>query len=88
MNDLISRKTVLDWLREQQKEAIIRQHEPHLSKSIEGANYVINAAINFIVQMPVAYDVNKVVEQLKRLDEDGLPMRSAINFVRKGDGSL
>jgi hypothetical protein len=63
MSDLISRKVVMDWLRDLQAQAIInRQHGTLVDATIEAS---INSFINFIVQVPTAYDVDKVVEQLE-----------------------
>ena len=45
-------------------------------------NDTINYYLNMVDGMETAYDVDKIVEKLKRLQEDGLPMRSAINIVK------
>lgn len=43
------------------------------------------ASLKRIIELQdTAYDVDKVIESLKRLQEDGMPMRTAINFVKSG----
>jgi len=49
-----------------------------LTERYEGAEYIEKD----IDKIPTAYDVDKVVEKLQRLEEDGLPMKSAINIVK------
>lgn len=43
--------------------------------------------LTIIENQPIAYDVEKVVLALEQLQEDGIPTRSAIRFV-KGGGEL
>ena len=75
-NDLISRSAVMDYLREQQANVIIEKNKSwFISTDVcDGMNSAINAFINFIVQLPAAYDVDKVVERIKAssTDKDGI----------------
>ncbi len=75
-NDLISRSAVMDYLREQQANVIIeKEKKGFVSVDVcDGMNSAINAFINFIVQLPAAYDVDKVVERIKvsSTDKDGI----------------
>lgn len=66
-NDLISRSAVMDYLREQQTNVIIEKNKNGFVNSdvCDGMCSAIDAFMNFIVQMPTAYDVDKVVEQLE-----------------------
>ncbi len=65
-NDLISRSAVMDYLREQQANVIIeRNKNGFVSADVcDGMSSVIGAFMNFIVLLPAAYDVDKVVEQV------------------------
>lgn len=67
MSDLISRKAVMDWLRGLQAQSII--NENHGSLVDATISTTVNHFINFIVQVPTAYDVNKVVEKLEEAKE-------------------
>ena len=66
-NDLISRSAVMDYLREQQANVIIEKNKNGIVPVdvCEGMRLLIEACMNFIVQVPVAYDVDKIAEQLK-----------------------
>lgn len=66
-NDLISRKAVMDYLQEQQANVIIEKNKnnPVTYDAAKGMLASVDAFMNFIVQAPTAYDVDKVVEQLK-----------------------
>ncbi len=66
--DLISRQVVMDYLQEQQAKVIIEKNKcGFVSKDVcEGMHSAINAFINFIVQTPTSFDVDKVVCQMER----------------------
>lgn len=66
-DDLISRKVVMDYLQEQQANVIIEQNKnnPVTYDATKGMLGSADAFINFIIQVPTAYDVDKVVEQLE-----------------------
>lgn len=75
MSDLINRKVVMDWLRDLQAQSIINRHNGTLvDATIESS---VNGFINFIVQVPTVYDVDKVVEIL---DKDAQMLYSMGNF--------
>jgi hypothetical protein len=67
MSDLISRKTLLEYLDEQLKE--VSETKPNkiftddVLKTIEITGTTVK---NYINDMPTSYDINKVVEQLKK----------------------
>ena len=83
MSDLISRKVVMDWLRDLQAQAIInRQHGTLVDATIEAS---INSFINFIVQVPTAYDADKVVERLEALKSSYQFWNSGYAAEDKGD---
>lgn len=63
MSDLISRKAVMDWLRELQAQSIINENHGTLVDAT--ISTTVNHFINFIVQVPTAYDADKVVEKLE-----------------------
>lgn len=67
-DDLISRKAVMDYLREQQADVIMEnaKENPSTYEATKGMKCSIDAFMNFIVTMPTAYDLDKVVEQLKK----------------------
>lgn len=66
-NDLISRKAVMDYLREQQANVITEKNKnnPVTQDAMKGMLASVDAFMNFIVQLPVAYDADKVVKQLE-----------------------
>lgn len=93
MNDLISRKVVMEYLQEQQAKVIIEKNKGgFVSKEVcDGMQSAVNAFMNFIVQCPTAYDVDKVVQTLDMLYlgkptpyEYDMAIRDAIRVVRKG----
>ena len=65
-DDLISRNAVMDYLREQKANVIIQKNKNGFVSAdvCDGMSSAIEAFINFIVQAPTAYDVDKVVEKL------------------------
>lgn len=67
MSDLISRQAVMDYLREQQAGVIIEKTKQNAVtyEVCKGMESSIEAFMNFINQVPAAYDVDKVVEQLE-----------------------
>lgn len=70
-DDLISRSAVMDYLREQQANVIIEKNKNGFVNAdvCDGMSSAIGAFMNFIVQMPTAYDVDKVMEQLESILE-------------------
>lgn len=66
-NDFISRDAVMDYLREQQANVIIEKNKNGFVSAdvFDGMISAIGAFMNFIVQLPTAYDVDKVVERLE-----------------------
>jgi hypothetical protein len=69
MSDLISRKAVIGYIREQHDKIIIEQHR-YSEKSndeLSGMKEMNEAFNTFIMMMPIAYDVNDVLEQLCEL---------------------
>lgn len=65
MSDLISRTLVMDWLRELQAQAII--NENHGTLVDVTISSTVNHFMNFIVQLPTAYDVDRIAEELEEL---------------------
>lgn len=61
------------------RKALLEEFQKTITESSDTFDW-----INLINNQPTAYDVDKVVEQLESLHQDGLPMRSAIRFVKKG----
>ena len=70
--DLISRKAVMDYLREQQANVIIEKNKNGFVNAdvCDGMGSAIGAFMNFIVQLPTVYDVDKVVEQITILQDN------------------
>lgn len=66
-NDLISRSVVMDYLREQHANVIIEKNKNgFVTEDVcNGMTSALSAFMNFIVQIPVAYDIDKVVERLE-----------------------
>jgi hypothetical protein len=60
MSDLISRKVVMDYLREQQASIIIEHNRENYVtyEATKGMLSSVEAFMNFIVQVPTACDVN------------------------------
>lgn len=69
MRDLISRQAVMDYLRGQQANVIIEKakQNPITCDACKGMESSIEAFMNFINQVPTAYDVDKVIKQLEEL---------------------
>lgn len=67
MSDLISRQAVMDYLRGQQANVIIEKAKknPITCDACKGMESSIEAFMNFINQVPTAYDVDKIVERLE-----------------------
>ena len=85
-NDLISRKVIMEYLQEQQANVIIERHKNgFVSKEVcDGMESAINAFINFIVQCPIDYNVEKVVEQIQRIGVGG----ECRNYCEKYDWTV
>lgn len=66
-NVLIDRNAVMDYLREQQANVIIEKNKNGFVNAdvCDGMSSAIGAFMNFILQIPTAYDVDKVVERMK-----------------------
>lgn len=67
-NVLIDRNAVMDYLREQQANVIIEKNKNGFVNAdvCDGMSSAIGAFMNFILQIPTAYDVDKVVERLEK----------------------
>jgi len=70
-DDLISRKVVMDYLREQQAMIIIEKNKNNSVSNhyIPEIQESIQTFMNFIVQVPTAYDVDKVINELEHAKE-------------------
>lgn len=68
-NVLIDRNAVMDYLREQQANVIIEKNKNGFVNAdvCDGMSSAIGAFMNFILQIPTAYDVDKVVEEMQDL---------------------
>ncbi|MCI9201465.1 MAG: hypothetical protein HFI03_13945 [Lachnospiraceae bacterium] len=68
-NILIDRNAVMDYLREQQANVIIEKNKNGFVNAdvCDGMSSAIGAFMNFILQIPTAYDVDKVVEEMQDL---------------------
>lgn len=66
-DNLISRNAVMDYLREQQANVIIEKNKNGFVNAdiCDGMSSAIGAFMNFILQVPTAYNVDKVVERLE-----------------------
>lgn len=85
MSDFISRQMVMDYLREQQAHVIVEKAKKQKAvpyEACKGMEAGIEAFMNFINQIPTAYDVDKVVRQIEKIMEDET-IRFADQVVRK-----
>lgn len=86
-NDLISRSAVMDYLKEQQANVIIEKNKNgFIPKDVcDGMSSAIEAFMNFVLQVPTAYDVDSVVEQLEEHKKSimGRKERDILNTVGK-----
>lgn len=66
-DDLISRKAIIDYLREQNNNVIIEKHKGGFvsEDTCRGMESAISAFRNFILTLPTAFDKEKVIEELK-----------------------
>lgn len=80
-DDLISRKAVIDYLREQNNNVIIeKQKDGFVSEDIcRGMESAISAFRNFILTLPTAFDKEKVRRQLIELRNEEIYKPDAIN---------
>ncbi len=91
MSDLISRSVVMDFLREEQANLIIAKNTGKLDKELAtGALTAVEAVIDFVVQAPTAFDVEKVITQLIlkgrpwNPEEHHITVSKAIEIVKSG----
>lgn len=68
-DDLISRKAVIDYLREQNNNVIIEKHKDGFvsEDTCRGMESAISAFRNFILTLPTAFDKEKVIEEMKKI---------------------
>lgn len=87
-DDLISRKVVMDYLREQQANVIIEQNKnnPVTYDATKGMSASVDAFMNFIAQMPTAYDVDKVVERLENAGQKMSEAKSNMPYGKSSHG--
>lgn len=80
-DDLISRKAVMDYLREKQANVIIEKHKenPLTHEATIGMQYALDALMNFIITMPTAYDIDWVKDQLEKKSNSLSP--KSVRFV-------
>lgn len=91
-NDLIDRNAVMDYLREQQANVIIEKNKNGFVNAdvCDGMNSAIGAFMNFVLQIPTAYDVDKVVGQMEEYVKESSnvdynrAMIEAIEIVKSG----
>ena len=83
-NVLIDRNAVMDYLREQQANVIIEKNKNGFVNAdvCDGMSSAIGAFMNFILQIPTAYDVDKVVERLEKAkyEDDLYPCNLAVEI--------
>ncbi len=93
MSDLISRKAVIDYLREQHDILTLEKNNPLTiihPEALKGMNRSNEAFNNFMLGLPTAYDVDKVVERLGKESDDGwcfdtaIDINTAFKIVRRG----
>ena len=75
-DDLISRKAVIDYLREQNNNVIIeKQKDGFVSEDIcRGMESAISAFRNFILTLPTAFDKEKVIDEIKKYSDIPCPL--------------
>ncbi|MEY8379284.1 hypothetical protein AALD22_26770 [Lachnospiraceae bacterium 56-18] len=66
-NDLISRNTAMDYLREQRAKIFMEKNKKEFisEDKCDGMLSAIEAFMNFVIQAPTAYDLDKVVNDLE-----------------------
>lgn len=93
IEELISRNAVMDYLREQQANVIMEKNKNGFVPVdvCDGMISAIDAFMNFILQVPAAYDVNKVIEGLEvnsmyaqADDEPFVMLDDAVEIVKSG----
>lgn len=90
--DFISRKDVMDYLREQQANVIIEKNKAEgFVAAVEGEAKLseVDKFINFIVQCPTAYDTGKVVEEvsdylLRLVGKNAQLYKTVIGKIKEG----
>lgn len=71
-DDLISRKAVIDYLREQNNNVIMEKHKDGFisQDTFSGMESAISAFRNFILTLTTAFDKGKVIEKLMKYSDD------------------
>lgn len=66
-DDLISRSMVMDYLREEQANVTMEKYKRGFVSAdvCDGMSSAIEAFMNFIIQMPVAYDIDNIIKDLE-----------------------
>ena len=94
MDDLISRKAVLDWI-STQKDEICQKRTSGTDESIPRETLItmqrdLGAFETAVKNLPIAYDIEKVIEELKEAGEycwecgDNVSTDIAIEIVKQG----
>lgn len=98
-DDLISRKAVIDYLREQNNNVIIEKYKDGFvsEDTCRGMESAIRAFRNFILTLPTAFDKEKVITEMKKnshnfypsidhycLSQKAVDLKKAIEIVEKG----
>ena len=84
MADLISRSELLKIIEDEEQGLPIDAEKYHVDKNVvDGMKASLSAIKNIVTEQPTAYDVEKVVEELKELREKKDVFERNINFFNE-----
>lgn len=85
-SDLISRRMVMEFLQQRHAGALIEgcHAEPAMEEVYGGIQSEVGRIMDFIVQAPDAYDVDKVAGQLRELNENEFTYARVMHIVKEG----
>ena len=86
-NDLISRSIVMDYLREQETNIITEKNKKGFVSAdvCDGMISAIGALKNYIMQVPAAYDSDKVIKELEEYAHSDICYRNHCRYINADD---
>ena len=82
MSDLISRSALLKYFEEEKERIKIDSEKYHIhEEAVAGMEAALQAITNKVNEMPTAYDIEKIVEELETLRIDKCNYFGVLNVV-------
>ena len=88
MNDLISRSALLKYFEEEKERIKVDSEKYHIhEEAVAGMEAALQAITNKVNEMPTAYDIDKVVEELEEKSDD-IPIQYEDNYEKGFDDGI